>query len=123
MINHASKAGTGYSPPRLTILLVSAMALSYEILLMRLFSIVQYHHFAYMVISLALLGYGANGTFLVFFKNRLLHRFPQVFIASVLLFSISAVACFLLGQHLLFNPEEISIPVTGLSGSKNQLQH
>ena len=44
--------------------LISASALAYEILLMRLFSIVQWHHFAYMVISLALLGYGASGTFL-----------------------------------------------------------
>ena len=43
-------------PPRMTIFLVSATALAYEILLMRLFSIVQYHHFAYMIISLALLG-------------------------------------------------------------------
>ena len=57
------------SPPRLTILLVSAMALSYEILLMRLFAIVQYHHFAYMVISVAMLGFGAAGTFLSLFEK------------------------------------------------------
>ena len=30
---------------------------------MRLFSIIQWHHFAYMMISVALLGYGAAGTF------------------------------------------------------------
>ena len=97
----------GLSPPRLTILLVSAMALSYEILLMRLFSIVQYHHFAYMVISLALLGYGASGTFLVFFRQQFLRHFPGVLIANILLFGIAAVACYLGGQHLLFNPDEI----------------
>jgi spermidine synthase len=95
------------SPPRLTILLVSAMALSYEILLMRLFSIVQYHHFAYMVISLALLGYGASGTFLVFFRQQFLRRFPLVLIGNILLFGITVVACYLGGQHLLFNPDEI----------------
>ena len=95
------------SPPRLTILLVSAMALSYEILLMRLFSIVQYHHFAYMVISLALLGYGASGTFLVFCRQQLLHRFPLVLIGNILLFAITVVVCYLGGQHLLFNPDEI----------------
>jgi spermidine synthase len=83
------------------------MALSYEILLMRLFSIVQYHHFAYMVISLALLGYGASGTFLVFFRQQFLRRFPGVLIANILLFGITAVACYLGGQHLLFNPDEI----------------
>ncbi|MFC1827934.1 SAM-dependent methyltransferase, partial [Thermodesulfobacteriota bacterium] len=95
------------SPPRLTIFLVSAMALSYEILLMRLFSIVQYHHFAYMVISLALLGYGASGSFLAFFKQRLLQHFPVSLIANILLFGVTAVICYLGGQHLLFNPDEI----------------
>ena len=83
------------------------MALSYEILLMRLFSIVQYHHFAYMVISLALLGYGASGSFLVFFRQCLLLNFPVALIANILFFGITAVICYLGGQHLLFNPDEI----------------
>ena len=83
------------------------MALAYEILLMRLFSIVQYHHFAYMIISLALLGYGASGTFLVFFRQLLLRRFPFALITNILLFGITAVSCYLGGQHLLFNPDEI----------------
>ena len=43
-------------PPLLSVALLSAAALAYEILLMRLFSIIQWHHFAYMIIiSLALL--------------------------------------------------------------------
>ncbi|MFC1843991.1 SAM-dependent methyltransferase, partial [Thermodesulfobacteriota bacterium] len=95
------------SPPRLTVFLVSAMALSYEILLMRLFSIVQYHHFAYMIISLALLGYGASGSFLTFFRQRLLLHFSVSLIGNILLFGITAVACYLGGQHLLFNPDQI----------------
>ena len=45
----------------IAVALISAAALAYEILLMRLFSIVLWHHFAYMIISLALLGYGASG--------------------------------------------------------------
>jgi hypothetical protein len=48
----------------LAVALVSAGALAYEVLLTRLFSIVQWHHYAYMVISIALLGYGASGAFL-----------------------------------------------------------
>jgi len=97
----------GHSPPRLTVFLVSAMALSYEILLMRLFSIVQYHHFAYMIISLALLGYGASGSFLAFFRQRFLQHFSVFLIGNILLFGITAVACYLGGQHLLFNPDEL----------------
>jgi spermidine synthase len=95
------------SPPRFTILLVSAMALSYEILLMRLFSIVQYHHFAYMVISLALLGYGASGSFLTFFRQRLLQNFAASLITGIIFFGLTAVVCFFAGQHLFFNPEEM----------------
>ena len=51
-------------PPYFAIALFSAAALAYEILLIRLFSIIQWHHFAYMIISLSLLGYGASGMFL-----------------------------------------------------------
>ncbi|HXH01699.1 MAG TPA: SAM-dependent methyltransferase [Candidatus Competibacteraceae bacterium] len=93
--------------PRLAILLTSAAALGYEVLLMRLFSIIQWHHFAYMVISLALLGYGAAGTFLTLARGFLLGRFPLAFTGSLLLFGLSAVGGFLLAQELPFNPEEL----------------
>jgi len=41
--------------------IISASALAYEVLLMRLFSIIQWHHFAYMIISLALLAMALAG--------------------------------------------------------------
>lgn len=96
---------TGH-PPRIAIGVVSAAALAYEVLLMRLFSIIQYHHFAYMIISLALLGYGASGTFLIFTRRRLLARFPLALIGNVLLFGLSIIFCYLVAQRVPFNPEE-----------------
>ena len=42
--------------------LVSAAALAYEVLLTRLMAIVHWHHFASLVIGMALLGYGASGS-------------------------------------------------------------
>ena len=48
----------------------SASVLAYEILLMRLLSISFWYHFAYMVISLALLGFGASGSFLFLLSRR-----------------------------------------------------
>jgi hypothetical protein len=48
----------------------SASVLAYEILLMRLLSIGFWYHFAYMVISLALLGFGAAGSFLFLLSRR-----------------------------------------------------
>jgi hypothetical protein len=91
----------------LATLLISAAAIAYEILLMRVLSIVQWHHFAYMIISLALLGYGASGTFIAICKRWLEPRFELAFSASALLFSITIVACFILGQRVPFNALEI----------------
>jgi hypothetical protein len=88
-------------------LLVSVAAIGYEILLMRVLSIVQWHHFAYMIISLALLGYGASGTFIAIGKRWFEPRFELAFSLSALLFSISIVACFVLGQVVPFNALEI----------------
>lgn len=92
--------------PRMAIALASANALAYEILLMRLFSITQWHHFAYMVISLALLGYGASGTFLSLARKPLLERFRAAFCLSLFLFGLSVLVCCLAAQRLAFNPEE-----------------
>ena len=88
-------------------LLVSAGAIGYELLLMRALSIVQWHHFAYMIISLALLGYGASGTFIALFKSRLEARFEAAFAFSALLFSLTMVLCFALGQRVPFNALEL----------------
>jgi len=91
----------------LATLLISTAAIAYEILLMRVLSIVQWHHFAYMIISLALLGYGASGTFIAINKRWLEQRFELSFAVSGLLFSITIVACFMLGQRVAFNALEI----------------
>jgi spermidine synthase len=95
------------SPPLFPILLISAAALAYEVLLMRLFSIIQWHHMAYMVISLALLGYGMSGTFLTLYRSRLLPRFGQVFVANGALFGMSIIGAFLAAQRIPFNTLEI----------------
>ncbi|MFC1684508.1 SAM-dependent methyltransferase [Pseudomonadota bacterium] len=95
------------SIPRYSIALISATALGYEILLMRLFSIIQWHHFAYMIISLALLGYGVSGTFLTLARERLLAHFNMAYLANIFLFGLSALICFLLAQQVPFNPEEL----------------
>jgi hypothetical protein len=42
--------------------LLAAAALAFEITLTRLFSVTQWYHFAFLAVSVALLGYGASGT-------------------------------------------------------------
>jgi spermidine synthase len=94
-------------PPFFSIALLSAAMLAYEILLMRLFSIIQWHHFAYMIISLALLGFGASGTFVSILQKPLFKHFSVAFLINVGLFAVSSVGCFLLAQSIPFNPDEI----------------
>ena len=95
------------SPPLAAIALIAAAALGYEVLLTRLFSIIQWHHFAYMMISVAMLGYGAAGTFVALSQRFLCARFAPVFVAAAAAFGITAVAGFLIAQQIAFNPLEL----------------
>ena len=86
---------------------LSAATLAYEILLMRLLSISQWHHFAYMIISLALLGYGASGTFLTLSRSWLRRWAPVVMSSAAGLFGITAVTNVTLAHGLPLNPLEL----------------
>ncbi|GLC92809.1 hypothetical protein Tamer19_22170 [Cupriavidus sp. TA19] len=94
-------------PPLLALALLSAAALGYEILLMRLLSIILWHHFAYMMISVALLGYGAAGALVALARQALLRHFMPAFAAGALLFGAGTMACFAIAQQVAFNPLEI----------------
>ena len=93
-------------PPYLAVGLLSAAALAYEVLLTRLFAIIQWHHFAYMRISVAMLGWGAAGTLVAVLREPLLRRHRPAFAAAAAMVGVSAVACFLLAQSIAFNPLE-----------------
>ncbi len=94
-------------PPLMAVALISAAALAYEILLMRLLSIVLWYHFAYMIISLALLGYGAGGVLVAMARSAVEQRFAPLFSAAAAAFGVSAIGCFALAQRVPFNPLEI----------------
>jgi hypothetical protein len=93
--------------PAISILIVSASALAYEILLMRIFSIIQWHHFAYMIISLALLGYGVSGTFLSIAQQWLMKHFFAAYFTNCLLFGVFILISYSIAQSISFNPEEL----------------
>jgi spermidine synthase len=87
----------------LALAVISAAILAYEVLLVRLFAIVQWHHFAFMAISIALLGFGASGTWLAIWQHWVGSRFTPIFAVSAALFALSAPASFLAAQALPFN--------------------
>ena len=78
--------------------LISLATLMLEISLIRFFSIAQWYHFAFMVISIALFGIAASGTFL-FVKNI---RNPLFW--SAILFSLSTISGFFVTNNLFFDP-------------------
>ena len=61
------------------IALLSVSLIAFELTLIRILSIVQWYHFAYMVISVALLGFGAAGTIIAVFKKSLIEKTEILF--------------------------------------------
>ncbi|HSN70867.1 MAG TPA: hypothetical protein VLT59_05130 [Steroidobacteraceae bacterium] len=93
--------------PLASVALISAAVLATEILLTRIFSIVHWHHFAYMIVSLALLGFGASGTFLTLAQRPLTRQLSRSYCASMTAFGVTALACPLLAQRLPLQVEAL----------------
>ena len=83
----------------------SLACLSFEVALMRVFSISLWYHFAFMVISIAMLGIGASGTALSLFPGlKDLRRVPLY----ALILVISIPASYLLANEVPFDPARLS---------------
>ena len=87
------------------VFLLSFSTLAFEVLLARVFSITQWNHLAFMVISIALFGFAAAGTFFSILDVRrpgweARMSLPGPLSAIVLLFSASALTALLVIEHL-----------------------
>ena len=87
------------------IFFVSLSSLAYEITLMRIFSISLWYHFAFMVISIAMLGIAASGTLLSVYPKL---KYPSHIQSYILLFCISVPASYLLMNIVPFDPARLS---------------
>ncbi len=58
--------------PAISLLSVSVIA--FQLALMQILSLMQWSHFAYLIISIALLGFGASGTMISLFTKKLIQR-------------------------------------------------
>ena len=84
------------------IVLISAATILLELALLRLFAVQQFYHFAFMVISLALLGAGASGSILSIWRRR----FSPA--ALCLAFGIATVGAYLTINYLPFDSFSIA---------------
>lgn len=81
----------------LSIGILSAAIIALQLVLMQILSIMQWYHFAYMVISIALLGFGAAGTFLSIFRKPLLRNSDKVlpilmFLSAIVMATVIGIA-------------------------------
>ncbi len=86
----------------LAIALISAATLVLELGLLRIFAVQQFYHFAFMAVSLALLGAGASGSLLSVGRGRL----SPVLLAFF--FSLSAVTAYLIINNVPFDSFSIA---------------
>jgi spermidine synthase len=87
----------------LGILLLSAATLLFEITLTRVFSVAQWYHFAFMVVSLALLGFGASGSFLSLFPRLMTKKINHILAVCAVLFSLSCLGSYLIVNSIPFD--------------------
>ncbi len=91
-----------------SLFLLSTSTLAFEINLTRLFSVTQFYHFAFMIVSIALLGFGASGTALTVFpalqREEPKKRLSQLSFAM----GVSMLVAYLLTNRLPFDSFSIA---------------
>ena len=84
----------------IAIFFISAAALGLELVLVRALSIGHWHHLSFLVISTALLGFGAGGTLVTIFSKRLTRHYIEGLWCFAFLLALSVPAVFLLCQKV-----------------------
>jgi hypothetical protein len=100
---------TRHADPRRSVLplvfAASFASLAYELALIRLLSITLWYHFAFMVVSIAMLGIGASGTLLsVMPRLKDVRHVP----AYVILLAVAIPASYLAAGRIPFDPARLS---------------
>ena len=91
----------------ISLLLISFSLFLYQVCLLRIFSIADYYHFAFMIVSISLLGFGISGSFLYFFINRL--KSPDLILLVFSFgFSVSIILSFLVSNYIPFDSFKIA---------------
>ena len=91
----------------ISLFLISFSIFLYQVCLLRIISVSDYYHFAFLIVSVALLGFGISGSFLYFFINRLKNPdLIRLFFAFS--FTVSIFISFILINHIPFDSFKIA---------------
>ena len=106
-------ANKSYKLQALAVFLVSISSIMFEILLARFFSISQWNHLAFMIISMALFGFAASGTLLsirgIGGKPSLTETSDNRIRLHVLLYSASTLVSFLILNRMPLDYMELPV--------------
>ena len=92
----------------LAIFLISVATLSFQIVLTRVFSLAQGYHFAFLVVSIALLGFGVSGTTLSLFGSLVRGLTPKRLSYLAFLFSLGCLGGYVLVNYIPFDSYQIA---------------
>jgi len=90
------------------IFLTSLSTLTLEITLTRFFSIAQWYHLAFMVVSIALLGIGASGSILMLFPSLRKTRLERIIPITTFALSLTALGSYLIANQIPFEMVRLS---------------
>lgn len=108
MAEHGLGARFTANNVRISLFFLSTATLAFEINLTRLFSVAQFYHFAFMIVSIALLGFGASGTALTIFP-ALQKEDPQKRLSQLgFAMGVSMLVAYLLTNHPPFDSFSIA---------------
>lgn len=96
---------------QLGLLVLSSAALAFEVNQVRLFSVSQFYHFAFMIICLALLGYGASGSVLAVYPRLWRSNAPVTLAQLSLAQGAAMVLSLAVMSNLPFDPFRLAIEV------------
>jgi len=90
-----------------TVFFISVAVIGWQLVLMRCLLLSRYHHFSFLVISCALLGFGGGGVLIALRRRWFERHFSSVFRWGTLSFALSLPICFRLGEQL---PVDVYFP-------------
>jgi spermidine synthase len=90
------------------VFVTSFSVLCYEIIFTRVFAYSQWHNLSSLIITIALLGFGASGTAAALCGKLIEGKYGKFMFASSLLFPVSIAAGFYASAFLDFNPYEMA---------------
>ena len=91
----------------LQVFLLAMATLILEVSLTRIFSFITYYHFTYLVISVAMLGFGAAGTYLTIHQTEAVSSDEEFLANNAWWFGVSTIASVVIISRIHFYPADL----------------